>query len=49
MGHIYKVLPHRLYEILLDDRLTRQRILRRVIFSREPPNVVQDDTDPVPR
>ena len=47
-GQIQRVLPHRSYEVRFQDGSTLRRTSRHVSFSREPPIVIEDDTDPVP-
>lgn len=44
-GEVSKVLPHRSYEVRMEDGTTRRRTSRHVKFSSEPPTVVTYDTD----
>jgi hypothetical protein len=44
-GEVSKSLPHRSYEVRMEDGTTRRRTSRHVKFSSEPPTVVTFDTD----
>lgn len=47
-GEVSKILPHRSYEVRMEDGTTRRRTSRHVKFSAEPPTIIPFDTDDEP-